>query len=83
VLGITLPDHVRGQLNPGTAKTNLEQVQPQADSDPGAGAAAVHGDRRGTPQSAATPADALDRVVLEYHELQKRAPATKPGEPSR
>jgi hypothetical protein len=34
VLGVPIPDHVKGQANPGRVKVNQERVQPQAETMP-------------------------------------------------
>ncbi|MFK7849685.1 MAG: hypothetical protein AB8D78_01805 [Akkermansiaceae bacterium] len=36
VLGVPIPDHVKGQANPGRVKVNQERVQPQGEEMPGA-----------------------------------------------
>ena len=35
VLGVPIPDHVKGQPNPGRVKVNQERVQPQGEEMPG------------------------------------------------
>ena len=35
VLGVPIPDHVKGQSNPGRVKVNQERVQPQGEQMPG------------------------------------------------
>ncbi|MCB9886439.1 MAG: hypothetical protein H6838_13165 [Planctomycetes bacterium] len=79
VLGLKLPDQVRGQPNPGTAKTSMEQIPPRRQQgDPGIALPAANG-RLGTPQSARPVADALLMMLQAYHARlreQDGAPAT-------
>jgi hypothetical protein len=66
VLGLRLPDSVRGQPNPGTAKTSLEQIPPRpSTAETGLAAAAGQG-RAATPQSARHPTS-LASLLLAYH----------------
>jgi hypothetical protein len=70
VLGLRLPDQIRGRPNPGTAKTSLAPRPPQAEPgpthppSPGAAGPAA-------PQSLEVHGD-LDRLVLRYHELLRQ-----------
>lgn len=82
VLGLRLPDSVRGQPNPGTAKTSLEQIPPRpATADPGLARAAGQG-RAATPQSPRHP-DSLTSLLLAYHQwlAQQDAPSAPPTPP--
>lgn len=68
VLGLRLPDSVRGQPNPGTAKTSLEQIPPRPSAaDPGL-ARAVAAGRPTTPQSLRPPTPFL-ALQQTYHAL--------------
>ncbi len=70
VLGIKLPDQVRGQPNPGTAKTSIEQIPPKpSDRDPRAAAPAASGPSSKTPQSRTQHDRRLAPAVQRYHEL--------------
>ncbi|MBL8724609.1 MAG: hypothetical protein JNK49_11210 [Planctomycetes bacterium] len=84
VLGVRLPDSVRGQPNPGTAKTTLEQIPPRpGEAAPGL-ARALPPSRAGTPQSRrhGTPWQGL---LPTYHALLRglegAPPATAPTVP--
>jgi hypothetical protein len=84
VLGVRLPDSVRGQPNPGTAKTTLEQIPPRpGEAAPGL-ARALPASRAGTPQSLrhGTPWQGL---LPNYHALLRglegAPPATAPTVP--
>jgi hypothetical protein len=55
VLGLRLPDSVRGQPNPGTAKTTLEQIPPRPSAGELGLARVVTGSRPTTPQSQRSP----------------------------
>ena len=75
VLGIRLPDQVRGQPNPGTAKTTLEQVPPvPQDAPTRAPAAATTDGPSPNPQSASPAASTLAEVVRRYHASLRGAP---------
>ncbi|MBK8099875.1 MAG: hypothetical protein IPK26_22465 [Planctomycetes bacterium] len=67
VLGLRLPDQVRGQPNPGTAKTSLEQIPPQRQQAPLGDAAPAPAGRAGTPQSARPTATPVHTVLARYH----------------
>ncbi|GAB4140519.1 MAG: hypothetical protein Fur0037_07030 [Planctomycetota bacterium] len=67
VLGIRLPDQVRGQPNPGTAKTSIEQVPPRRQAGRGGAAKPAAGGRAGTPQSRRPVLDALQLLLPAYH----------------
>ncbi|MCC6673000.1 MAG: hypothetical protein IT458_18190 [Planctomycetes bacterium] len=73
VLGITLPDQVRGQPNPGTAKTSLEQAPPAPEPGPRAGAEPANALRPPTYQSPGVRPDELQPALLRYHQAV-RAP---------
>lgn len=94
VLGLRLPDSVRGQPNPGTAKTTLEQIPPRPSAaEPGLARAAEAG-RPTTPQSQRSPTPLLS-LQQAYHALlrardgatipppvnQDRPPAVSPKDP--
>lgn len=76
VLGVPVPDHVKGQPNPGRVKINQERVQPQREESPGAQA-----EDRGQRSAPAghVPERTLDaasrRVVREFF-LKSREAAT-------
>ena len=78
VLGVPVPDHVKGQPNPGRVKINQERVQPQREESPHAQA-----QDRGQRSSPAgrVPERTLDaslrRVVREFF-LKARDSATTP-----
>lgn len=84
VLGLRLPDSVRGQPNPGTAKTSLEQIPPRPNTaSPGLASAAGQG-RPATPQSPRHPASASS-LLQAYHQwlaaqepLNPAVPPTRP-----
>lgn len=59
VLGLRLPDSVRGQPNPGTAKTTLEQIPPRPSAGELGLARAAVGSRPTTPQSQRSPTSFL------------------------
>ncbi len=81
VLGIRLPDQVRGQPNPGTAKTSLEQIPPRPQqADPGLARSASPG-RAGTPQSPRAGLGPLQPLLAAYHELLRRQAAPAPASP--
>jgi hypothetical protein len=84
LLGLRLSDQVRGQPNPGTAKTSIEQIPPRRQAaDPGLAHSAVPG-RTGTPQSE-RPVQREDMGLLQaYHALlrerdSKPSPSPSPG----
>ncbi len=93
VLGIRLPDQVRGQPNPGTAKTTLEQVPPvPQDAAARATAAATSDGPSPNPQSASPAASTLAEVVRRYHASLRGSPPAeqaadddtpRPGESNR
>jgi hypothetical protein len=70
VLGVRLPDQVRGQTNPGTAKTTIEQIPPvpQAEAPRPATAAPSAGPSPHV-QTPARPLGDLAETVRRYHEL--------------
>ncbi len=73
VLGIRLPDHIRGQPNPGTAKTSLEQVP--ARPQPGNPYPVKSADIQQSPgkaQSPALPPDTFDETIRSYHKLLRQ-----------
>ncbi|MBK9383459.1 MAG: hypothetical protein IPN34_01345 [Planctomycetes bacterium] len=78
VLGIRLPDQVRGQPNPGTAKTNLEETPPRrADASMGP-AESARGSRSSTAQRS-RPLDArAPRWLAAYHERLQALLTTSP-----
>jgi len=77
VLGLRLPDSVRGQPNPGTAKTTLEQIPPRpSDGDPGL-ARAVPAGRPTTPQSQRPPGP-FAALQQAYHALWRARDAHPP-----
>jgi len=90
VLGLRLPDSVRGQPNPGTAKTTLEQIPPRpSEVAPGLALPPPTG-RPATPQSV-RPHTGLLSLQQRYHELLRAAewsagatpalPSASPKEP--
>ncbi|MBL8898616.1 MAG: hypothetical protein JNM84_13350 [Planctomycetes bacterium] len=75
VLGIRLPDQVRGQPNPGTAKTNLEETPPRradASLSPAASARTGH---RSTAQRASPLDSRTPRWLAAYHERLEALPS--------
>lgn len=68
VLGLRLPDSVRGQPNPGTAKTTLEQIPPRPSTADAGLARALPGGRPTTPQSP-RPVSAFAALQQAYHAL--------------
>jgi hypothetical protein len=70
VLGVRLPDQVRGQTNPGTAKTTIEQIPPvpQAEAPRPARPASSTGPSPHV-QTPARPLGDLADTVRRYHEL--------------
>ncbi len=80
VLGITLEDQVRGQPNPGTARTSMGRIPPIPEPDPnGQRSAAAHAAAPATPQ----PPHVLDArfwgLVQRFHErLRQSEPSEKP-----
>ena len=83
VLGLRLPDQVRGQPNPGTAKTSMEQIPPRRQQgEPGLALPAAPG-RLGTPQSLRPVANRLQLLLQDYHarlveQDPKITPASQP-----
>ncbi|MDA0932334.1 MAG: hypothetical protein O3C51_02645 [Planctomycetota bacterium] len=77
VLGVRLPDQVRGQTNPGTAKTTIEQIPPvpQAEAPRPASPARSEGPSPNV-QTPARPLGDLAETVRRYHELL-RGPSTR------
>ncbi|MBK8975578.1 MAG: hypothetical protein IPM29_06605 [Planctomycetes bacterium] len=72
VLGIRLPDQVRGQPNPGTAKTTIEQVPPVPRDAAAHPTTPAPSDGPSPNVQSGVPAHAeLERTVLRYHELLK------------
>jgi hypothetical protein len=70
VLGIRLPDQVRGRPNPGTAKTSIEQVPPKPQDR--AARRATPAPTNGPsawPQTPAAPTRDLAETLRRYHEL--------------
>lgn len=87
VLGLRLPDSVRGQPNPGTAKTSLEQIPPRP-SDAALGPAhAAPAGRPTTPQSTRRPAaqPPLHQAYHAFLRAQDRnpSPSSAPQDSSR
>jgi hypothetical protein len=80
VLGQKLPDAVRGQPNPGTAKTTLEQIPPRPTSAPTGLALPVPAGRSTTPQSRRRP-HGLGALVTDYHALLRAAEAAPAAVP--
>ena len=72
VLGITLPDQVRGQPNPGTAKTSIEQTPPHPEPAQHGASAAAAPSPPGHPQQRSL-ASSIESIVLRYHELMKQS----------
>lgn len=80
VLGLRLPDSVRGQPNPGTAKTSLEQIPPRPSAaEPGL-ARAVGAGRPTTPQSLRPPARSAS-LLQSYHALLRALDSASAGAP--
>jgi hypothetical protein len=78
VLGIRLPDQVRGQPNPGTAKTNLEETPPRR-AETALGLAERARDSRSATAQRARPLDARPpRWLAAFHE-RLQAPLTPPA----
>ncbi len=78
VLGIRMPDQVRGRPNPGTAKTSIEPVPPTPADAPARPASPAIADRA-SPHVQATQPSIGDRAefLRRYHELVRtRAPKT-------
>jgi hypothetical protein len=73
VLGVRLPDRVRGQSNPGTAKTSIEQVPPAAIPAPTAPAEPAAGGGAQTGQTPVVRSPELDAAIRKYHELLRQA----------
>ena len=74
VLGVPIPDHVKGQPNPGRVKVTQERVQPQGEDMPGA--AAEDRGRRSSPAghlSERTLDTSMREIVRDYF-LKTRAP---------
>jgi hypothetical protein len=84
ILGLRLPDSVRGQPYPGTAKTTLEQIPPRpSEVAPGLALPPPAG-RPATPQSA-RPTTSLLSLQQRYHALLRAAESSasaKPASPS-
>lgn len=77
VLGVPVPDHVKGQPNPGRVKVTQERVQPQGETMPGD--VAKDRGRRSLPAghlSERTLDKTMREIVREYF-LQSRASETK------
>ena len=77
VLGVPVPDHVKGQPNPGRVKIIQERVQPQGEETP-RGAAEDRG-RRSSPAghlSERTLDASMRHIVREYF-LKTRASDTR------
>ena len=70
VLGVRLPDQVRGQTNPGTAKTTIEQIPPvpQAEAPRPASPARSEGPSPNV-KTPARPLGDLAETVRRYHEI--------------
>ncbi|QTN32049.1 hypothetical protein HZ994_06795 [Akkermansiaceae bacterium] len=84
VLGVPIPDHVKGQSNPGRVKVNQERVQPQGEQMPGD--TAKDRGRRSSPAghlSERTLDTPMRQIVRDYF-LKNRASETSPSnnEPS-
>lgn len=78
VLGLRLPDQVRGQPNPGTAKTSMEQIPPRRQqADPGLALPAAAG-RLGTPQSLRPIADPYQLLLQAYSARLRQQDTTSP-----
>jgi hypothetical protein len=80
VLGLRLADAVRGQPNPGTAKTSLEQIPPRPSSAAPGLARSVPAGRPTTPQSQRRPTP-FGPLLRSYHEWL-RARETAPAAPT-
>jgi hypothetical protein len=81
VLGIRLPDQVRGRPNPGTAKTSIEPVPPSAAAAVDRGASANASDRASPHvQSEQPPIGERAAYLRRYHELvrTRTTPSTLP-----
>ncbi len=80
VLGVRLPDQVRGQTNPGTAKTTIEQIPPvpQAEAPRPATAAPSAGPSPHV-QTPARPLGDLAETVRRYHELLRGRTPREPA----
>lgn len=80
VLGIRLPDQVRGRPNPGTAKTSIEPVPPTPAATSDRPASASAGDRASPHvQSLQPPIGDRADYLRRYHELVRaRATAVTP-----
>jgi hypothetical protein len=78
VLGVRLPDQIRGQTNPGTAKTTIEQIPPVPQDEPARPTSpAPSAGPSPHVQSPAAPLGGLGEAVRRYHELlRSRAPRT-------
>lgn len=76
VLGLRLPDQVRGQPNPGTAKTSIEQIPPRP-QDADAGTATPGGTGRPATVQSQRPPLAAPALLDAYHRWlrQQEAPA--------
>ena len=75
VLGLKLPDQIRGQPNPGTAKTSIEQIPPRPqDADPGVAVPGGEG-RPATVQSRRPPL-AEPSLLDAYHRFLRQQDAT-------
>lgn len=85
VLGIRLPDQIRGQPNPGTAKTTIEQIPPVPQAEPPRPAAAAPSPGPSPHvQSEAAPLGDLAEAIRRYHELLRGSRAEAPApEPQR
>lgn len=81
VLGLRLADAVRGQPNPGTAKTSLEQIPPRPSAAAAGLARSVPVGRPTTPQSQRRPTPFLP-LLRSYHDwlrARETAPANRPN----
>lgn len=81
LLGLRLSDQVRGQPNPGTAKTSIEQIPPRRQStDAGLAHSAGQG-RAGTPQSG-RPVQRDGGLLQAYHALLRERDSKPSPSPS-
>ncbi|MEM7386096.1 MAG: hypothetical protein AAF514_14240, partial [Verrucomicrobiota bacterium] len=82
VLGVPVPDHVKGQPNPGRVKINQERVQPQPEQVPTVDAA-DRGQRNGPAgQIQVRQLDATMRAVVREYFLEERdVPTVSPIDP--
>ncbi len=77
VMGIRLPDKVRGQPNPGTAKTSVEQVTPRMGQEREASAQAAVAGGAATPQTSEPLTDPWQVFLFRYHWMLSQARQAK------